>query len=304
MIRTSNIYMFKNNTNGKAYVGQAEDVEARYKQHIKDSKNKDYVFYKALRKYGIDNFTFSIIEEDIPIENINEREIFWISEINSKIPNGYNMTNGGEGTHGYNHTEESKQKMREIKLGKKLSETHVENIRRSHIGVGLGKIISNGTKLKISISNTGKVRDEETKLRISETCKMIEHTVEWNTNVSIGLNNMKEENRIKMIENRKKTINDKKENGEYTYDCVEHFTNMTTEEKDAMYNKISKNNPRRKDVKGINIETFEEIIFHSIGEAGRWCHENLGVSKNASKSIKRAIDSKTKAYGFEWVLLT
>lgn len=48
-----------------------------------------------MRKYGIDNFSFEIIEE-CQIEQLNEREIYWISQYNSNLPEfGYNLTKGG-----------------------------------------------------------------------------------------------------------------------------------------------------------------------------------------------------------------
>lgn len=50
--------------------------------------------YKAMNKYGIDNFIFSILEE-CPVEKLDEREIFWISQLNSYLK-GYNMTRGGQ----------------------------------------------------------------------------------------------------------------------------------------------------------------------------------------------------------------
>ena len=61
MDKVSNIYMITNKTNNKKYIGQAENKKERYKQHKKDSKYKDYVFYRAIRKYGFDNFDFKIL---------------------------------------------------------------------------------------------------------------------------------------------------------------------------------------------------------------------------------------------------
>ena len=56
-----------------------------------------FILHKAFRKYGINNFNIEQIEE---IDNslLNDREIYWINFYNSMIPNGYNMTFGGEGS--------------------------------------------------------------------------------------------------------------------------------------------------------------------------------------------------------------
>lgn len=91
------IYKITNTINNKVYVGQTSlSVENRFKQHCKDSinpKTSDRPLYRAMRKYGIENFIIEIIEEtDIP----NEREKYWIEFYNSYC-NGYNATLGGEG---------------------------------------------------------------------------------------------------------------------------------------------------------------------------------------------------------------
>ena len=92
------IYIITNNINKKVYIGQTNDPKRREREHfsfgyIKDKKEIK-ILYNAMKKYGIQNFNFSIIEG--PVENYNEREKFWIEHYNSLTPNGYNMTEGGE----------------------------------------------------------------------------------------------------------------------------------------------------------------------------------------------------------------
>lgn len=90
------IYQFKNKINNKIYIGQSKDIEYRYKRHIYDAKNgATTLLHAAIRKYGIENFTFTILEE-CNIEELNEREIFYIQKFNSLMPNGYNMQTGGQ----------------------------------------------------------------------------------------------------------------------------------------------------------------------------------------------------------------
>lgn len=93
------IYKFENKTNGKIYIGQSINIEKRLKEHINNSQNsntKDYStkFYRAIRKYGIKDFTFEIIEE-VSKEKLNEREAYWVASYNS-YKNGYNSNQGGE----------------------------------------------------------------------------------------------------------------------------------------------------------------------------------------------------------------
>ena len=59
------IYRFKNKLNGKSYIGQTYDINTRYYSHIHRYKYRDSKFYRAIRKYGLDNFEFSILEDDV-----------------------------------------------------------------------------------------------------------------------------------------------------------------------------------------------------------------------------------------------
>ena len=61
---------------------------------------------------------YEIIEEDVPQKQLDEREIFWIKELNSLTPNGYNCTTGGQSTKEY--TQEVKDRIRDIKNAQKI----------------------------------------------------------------------------------------------------------------------------------------------------------------------------------------
>lgn len=97
------IYKITNKINQKHYIGKSKNIEQRWKYHIyhKDSyKEYDKALYRAFRKYGIDNFTFEIIEEIANYENtdfVNQREKYWIDYYNSFNSTGYNETLGGDG---------------------------------------------------------------------------------------------------------------------------------------------------------------------------------------------------------------
>ena len=73
-----------------------KSLQKRFAQH-KNNSNKEYfsqiVLYKAFNKYGIENFTFEGIEE-VPNEQLDEREKYWIKYYNSYL-DGYNSTLGG-----------------------------------------------------------------------------------------------------------------------------------------------------------------------------------------------------------------
>jgi len=59
------------------------------------SRVEDTKFYRAIRKYGENNFYIELLETTT-IDNLNEREKYWISYYNS-YKNGYNSTLGGDG---------------------------------------------------------------------------------------------------------------------------------------------------------------------------------------------------------------
>lgn len=93
------IYKFTNLKNSKVYIGQSINIEVRKKAHLKAAFNPNHInyycqFYKALREYGIENFSFEILEE-CSKEELNEKEKKWIAYYNS-YENGYNMTPGGD----------------------------------------------------------------------------------------------------------------------------------------------------------------------------------------------------------------
>ena len=96
------IYKITNKINGHSYIGLSKDIEKRFSEHkskaIHSNKKDDLdkALYRAMRKYGIDNFSYEIIEE-CPKEKLKEREIYWISYYNTyENREDYNETPGGD----------------------------------------------------------------------------------------------------------------------------------------------------------------------------------------------------------------
>lgn len=103
------IYKITNLVNGKVYIGQSIDIHRRWNNHkrktfIKSDEQYNYPLYRAFRKYGLDNFSFEIIEE-CSEEELNKKEIYYIDLYRTYIcwkdSNGYNQTLGGGGSKGY-----------------------------------------------------------------------------------------------------------------------------------------------------------------------------------------------------------
>lgn len=91
------IYKITNNINNKVYIGQSRNIHSRLNAHKTrpfniNSNDYNKRLYVSIRKYGLENFSFEIIEECL-IEELNERENYWIKYYNSnKEEYGYNQT--------------------------------------------------------------------------------------------------------------------------------------------------------------------------------------------------------------------
>lgn len=166
------IYKITNFINGKIYIGKSQDPETRFKKHYTSSVRKFkegdklYYFQNAIIKYGIENFSWTIIDwtelnddklskKEI-LEYLNkqasELEIYYIRYFDSKNRKiGYNSTDGGEGVVGRESTKEEIEKRAAKLRGRKLSYEH-----RMKISLGnMGKKVSDGAKKKISEKNSG-----------------------------------------------------------------------------------------------------------------------------------------------------
>lgn len=92
----------------KVYIGQVvnKSIYDRFERHIKTAINDKDEFsqrchlYRAMRKYGIDNFVIEQIDSADNQEALNQKEKYWIKEYNS-IVDGYNCAEGGEGGNTY-----------------------------------------------------------------------------------------------------------------------------------------------------------------------------------------------------------
>jgi len=126
-LHTGEIYKITNLVNGKIYIGLSKLDRKKFEKSKYYGSGK--LIKPAIKKHGLQNFKREIIEE-VPIEQLNEREIFWIKELNSKVPIGYNIVDGGNTTLGYKHSEETKAKMRK----RKSSEETKQKIRLKMFG--------------------------------------------------------------------------------------------------------------------------------------------------------------------------
>ena len=125
--------------NGKRYIGQTtRTIEKRMKEHL--TQKGCIALHAAIEKYGEDNYTIEILII-VNDELLDDYEKTFIKLFNTLVPNGYNIRDGGSNG---KHCEESRERMRQAKIGPK-----------NH--------------------NYGKPRTEETRAKISEKKKGENH---------------------------------------------------------------------------------------------------------------------------------
>ena len=189
------VYVHVNKLNGKVYVGQT-----CRKPNERWRNGKGYInnvhFYRAIEKYGWDNFDHKILYEGLTKEEADVKEIELIAFYDStNYEKGYNQTIGGDGTTGYKFTDEQRNAVSERQkgrlltdewkenigkavrgenhpfYGKKLTDKHRKHLSESHKGLpshgGMqGKKHTEEARRKISEANMGRVVSEETKKKI------------------------------------------------------------------------------------------------------------------------------------------
>lgn len=93
------IYKYENLITHQIYIGQAIDLYERQKKHKQNMSNLNHTedFYVALREYGLENFSYEILEKFDYFDQdlLNQLECYYIEKYNSMKPNGYNMIPGG-----------------------------------------------------------------------------------------------------------------------------------------------------------------------------------------------------------------
>jgi group I intron endonuclease len=172
------IYLITNLFNLKKYVGITKfSLEERFSQHTK----RGFILTEAIKKYGEQKFSIELVEVVESAERAYELEIFYIKEYNTKAPNGYNLTDGGDGIFGWNITDEYREqcsfRVKELHKEKRIGmygKKHTEETKKkmSESSKGnkncLGRVLSEESKQKISEKHLGKKLSEKTRKKISE----------------------------------------------------------------------------------------------------------------------------------------
>ncbi len=165
------IYKITNTINQKVYIGQTKEFKRRIQNHFKTAENgwvgAEKPLYKAIKKYGAENFTVDILCTVDSYEELNEKEIYFINLYNSTVDgNGYNLDHGGKNG---KKSEITKRKIGEAQKGE-LNHMYGKTFENSPNS----KPIINITKNKIYVSlrkcALEEYNDEKAVKQISKVC--------------------------------------------------------------------------------------------------------------------------------------
>jgi group I intron endonuclease len=181
------IYKITNTVSKKCYIGESKekDIETRWKGHkYAISRGEGCpALQNAVIKHGWDAFTFEVLIICFDEDRFRyEKE--YIKKYNSMVPNGYNLTEGGQtsGNTGQKHTEETKKKIsawskeyhKDLKVKERKSKQMKERMKHFNVSESMFKSEKWQKALsekRIGYANIGKHHSEERKYKLSESLK-------------------------------------------------------------------------------------------------------------------------------------
>lgn len=219
------VYLITNKINGKRYVGKTmKNACNRWKQHITASKRGSKQFiHKAIRKYGPEAFDVSTLSVALNALVLAALEKFWIRELRTRAPHGYNLTDGGDGPCGLKMPAAAIEKMRKARLGKpswnKGRPWSIESrLKMSEARLGFpapnkGVPATLEARAKMRAAKLGRKSPPGTGAKISAARKGHKVTQETRSKISAGLQGhlVTKESRAKMSAARKLYFQRKKE---------------------------------------------------------------------------------------------
>lgn len=170
------IYLIENDIDKKQYVGSTRrSLPTRLKEHkaVGRSRLCRTLIQKAIKEYGAEHFSIRLLEKCKTEQYMAEAESRWIGILNTLMPAGFNMNPGRPWRGPTHHSDETKLKMSQSKLGKKFTENHKKAISANHHDVSganhprWGKHLSEETKEKIRRPQIDKFISHNTRQKMS-----------------------------------------------------------------------------------------------------------------------------------------
>lgn len=160
------VYMHVSPSN-KRYIGITSlDINRRWRKNGKGYKHQQY-FYRAIKKYGWDNFQHIIVAKGLDEETAKWLEVELIREFDTtNQDNGYNISlggNTGNGLRGEDHPNYNRPMLQEQK--DKISKTRIENgVAKGENNPNYGKHLSEESIKKMKDTKNNKPTEEKNEI--------------------------------------------------------------------------------------------------------------------------------------------
>ena len=208
------IYKITNIVNNKSYIGISTDIEERWCQHKNQynwQREKNKTLYQAFQKYGLENFTFEVLEE-CKITELSEKEKYYVNKYDT-YHNGYNETAGGEDFHGDSHP------------GHKLQKEDVMDIRMRYKNLERKNEVYKLYKSRIGESGFSKIWKGETWKGIMDEVYTPENKEFHKHNTA---NSGSKNGRSRLTEEEVRDIRMRRKNGEILSKVYKDYNNKLT----------------------------------------------------------------------------
>jgi hypothetical protein len=311
-MKTTFIYSLEDENGNIRYIGKSNNPLRRLSNHLSDKRNLHKVnWINCLLKRNIKPIV-NIVDE-VSNENWQYWEIYWIQQFKAWGFNLLNATKGGDGPdsltqigenngfHGKIHTQESKLKMRNSKLGIKFinRKSVDEKCRKEMSERNKDKNLSEETKRKISEANKGKITSEDNKRKISEANKGKSKSYEIRKKISEALVGHKhtEETKRKMSQSQKGKIISK--------EAIEktRIKNTGKRRTDEQNKRNSESHKGQISTRKIKINVFIYKTGEYIGEYDSYteCGKKLNIDFRKISQVLKGKRNHTGGYTFNVV---
>jgi len=172
------LYTITHRHSGKIYVGITDGpIAHRWNGHRKSAEEGAAhcrLIARALKKHGVDAFDWEVTQYFDTIEEAKAAEVYWIERLGtnaSRGGHGYNLTDGGDGNHGWRPTEETRRAIGAANRGRRHTaeaRRKMSVTRKGRPPCNAGKPASEATKKKMSSAHKGRVKSEEHRRKIGE----------------------------------------------------------------------------------------------------------------------------------------
>ena len=155
-------YLIRCLTTGRGYIGiTSRGLKRRWTEHLYDAGRSRMAISRAIAKHGKDAFSIEPLCSARSWDDICAAEAALIEQHGTKAPNGYNISNGGEGPFGVTRTADAVERSASKHRGRPCHPNTIAAARARH---GVPKPAGHGAK--VAAARKGKPRSEETKAKL------------------------------------------------------------------------------------------------------------------------------------------